>query len=105
MNAVVVLCTVPNKAEAKKISNALVQEGLAACVSTVEKVNSIFSWDNELCSENELLLIIKTRLELFDKIEVVIKALHSYNIPEIIALPVITGSKDYLAWVKHETEQ
>ena len=105
MNAAIVLCTVPNKNDAKKISNALVQENLAACVSTVDKINSIFSWDNELCNENELLLVIKTRLELFDKIEAVIKALHPYNVPEIIALPVIKGSKDYLEWLEHETEQ
>ncbi|MBR2524869.1 divalent-cation tolerance protein CutA [bacterium] len=105
MNPVVIFCTVPNKNDAKKISEALVQEGLAACVSTIDKVNSIFSWDNELCNENELLLIIKTRQEVFDKIEAVIKALHPYNVPEIIALPVIAGSKDYLAWVEHETEQ
>ncbi len=105
MDAVVIFCTVPKKEDAKKISVALVQEGLAACVSTTDKVNSIFSWDNELCSENELLLIIKTRLELFDKIEAVIKALHPYNVPEIIALPIIKGSKDYLQWLEHETAE
>ena len=105
MNAIIIFCTVPNKDDAKKISNTLVQEGLAACVSTVDKVSSIFSWDDELCNENELMLVIKTRLELFDKVEAVIKALHSYNVPEIIALPVIKGSKDYLAWVEHETEE
>ncbi|MBQ3311002.1 divalent-cation tolerance protein CutA [bacterium] len=103
MEAIVIFCTVPDKSEAKKISNALVSEHLAACVSTVDKVNSVFSFNNEMCSENELLLIIKTRPELFDKIEAVIKALHSYNIPEIIALPIVTSSKDYLGWLKHET--
>ena len=103
MDAVVIFCTVPNKAEAKKISNALVSERLAACVSTVDKISSIFSWNGELCSESELLLVIKTRAELFDKIEAVIKAFHSYNVPEIIALPIITGSKEYLGWIEHET--
>ncbi len=105
MNAIVIFCTVPKKDDAKKISDALIKESLAACVSTVDKVHSIFAWDNEICSENELLLIIKTRLENFDKIEAVIKALHPYNVPEIIALPIITGSKDYLDWVEHETQQ
>lgn len=103
MDAIVIFCTVPNKDEAKKISKALIGENLAACVSTVDKVNSIFSWNKELCSENELLLIIKTRRELFDKIEAVIKAFHSYNVPEIIALPIIAGSQDYLGWIEHET--
>mgnify|MGYP001776857260 CR=1 FL=1 len=103
MDAVVIFCTVPNKDEAKKISNALVSENLAACVCTIDKVSSIFSWNGELCSENELLLVIKTRAELFEKIEVVIKAFHSYNVPEIIALPVMMGSHEYLGWIEHET--
>lgn len=104
MGAVVIFCTVPNKDEAKKISRALLNENLAACCSTVDKVSSMFSWNGEICNENELLLIIKTRQELFDKIEAVIKAFHSYNVPEIIALPIIQGSKDYLGWIDHETD-
>ncbi len=103
MDAVVIFCTVPNKDEAKKISEALLKEKLAACVSTVDKVSSMFLWNEELCKENELLLIIKTKRELFDKIEAVIKAFHSYNVPEIIALPIIVGSQDYLGWIEHET--
>ncbi len=103
MEAVVIFCTVPNKDEAKKISEALLKEKLAACVSTVDKVSSMFLWNEELCKENELLLIIKTKKELFDKIEAVIKAFHSYNVPEIIALPIIVGSQDYLGWIEHET--
>mgnify|MGYP004528418289 FL=1 len=103
MDAIVIFCTVPNKDDAKKISNALVSEQLCACVSTVEKVHSVFSWNGELCAENEMLLIIKTRRELFDKIEAVIKALHSYNVPEIIGLPVVIGSVVYLGWIAHET--
>ena len=103
MDAVVIFCTVPNKDEAKKISEALLKEKLAACVSTVDKVSSMFLWNEELCKENELLLIIKTKRELFDKIEAVIKAFHSYNVPEITALPIIVGSQDYLGWIEHET--
>lgn len=104
MDAIVIFCTVPTKDDAKKISNAIVSERLAACVSIVDKVHSVFSWNSELCNENEMLLIIKTRRDLFDKIEAVIKALHSYNVPEIIALPVIVGSEDYLGWIAHETD-
>ena len=104
MDAIVIFCTVPNKDDAKKISNAIINENLAACVSTVDKVHSVFSWNGEVCSENEMLLIIKTRRDLFEKIEVVIRALHSYNVPEIIALPVIVGSDDYLGWIEHETK-
>ncbi|MBR1943731.1 divalent-cation tolerance protein CutA [bacterium] len=103
MDAIVIFCTVPDRDDAKKISKALIEENLAACVSTVDKVSSLFSWNGEMCSENELLLIIKTKRELFEKIEAVIKALHSYNVPEIIGLPVIVGSEDYLGWIEHET--
>lgn len=102
MDAIVIFCTVPNKDDAKKISKALVEEHLVACVSTIDKVHSLFSWNGETCAENELLLVIKTKLDLFDKIEAVIKALHSYNVPEIIALPIIKGSEDYLGWIEHE---
>ncbi len=103
MDAIVIFCTVPNKDDAKKISRAIIEENLAACVSTIDKVNSLFSWNNEICTENELLLVIKTRRELFENIEILIKELHSYNVPEIIALPVIIGSEDYLGWIEHET--
>ena len=103
MDAIVIFCTVPDRDDAKKISKALIEENLAACVSTVDKVSSLFSWNGEMCSENELLLIIKTKRELFEKIEAVIKALHSYNVPEIIGLPVSVGSEDYLGWIEHET--
>ncbi len=103
MDAIVIFCTVPNKSEAKKISKALIELKLAACVSTVDKVDSMFSWNGETCNEHELLLIIKTKKDLFEKIESVIKELHSYNVPEIIGLPVIIGSEDYLGWIEHET--
>ena len=103
MDAVVIFCTVPNKNEAKKISNALLNENLAACISIIDKVESTFSWNSEICNEKEILLIIKTKKELFDKIESVIKAFHSYNVPEIIALPIILSSKDYLSWIENET--
>lgn len=103
MDAIVIFCTVPTKDDAKKISNAVISEKLAACVSIVDKVNSLFSWNGEVCSENELLLVIKTKRELFSKIETVIKEIHSYNVPEIIALPVVMGSEDYLGWIEHET--
>ncbi len=104
MEFIVIFCTVSSKDEAKDISTALLKEKLAACVSTVDKVSSMFLWNGKISKENELLLIIKTRKDNFDKIEAVIKALHSYNIPEIIALPVIKGSNDYTGWLEHETE-
>lgn len=103
MEAIVIFCTVPNKKEAKKISKALIELKLAACVSTIDKVDSMFSWNGETCNEHELLLVIKTRKELFEKNENIIKELHSYNVPEIIGLPIVAGSQDYLGWIEHET--
>ena len=94
MEFIVIFCTVSSKDEAKEISAVLLKEKLAACVSTVDKISSMFLWNGKVTKENELLLIIKTRSENFEKIEAVIKALHSYNIPEIIALPIVKGSKD-----------
>ena len=103
MDAIVIFCTVPNNEDAKNISNAIVSAKLCACVSIIDKVHSVFSWNGEICNENEKLLIIKTKKELFTKIEEVIKELHSYNVPEIIALPIILGSEEYLGWIEHET--
>ena len=71
---------------------------------TIRQIKQVAKQKKIMVNENELLLIIKTRQELFDKIEAVIKAFHSYNVPEIIALPVIQGSKDYLGWIEHETD-
>ncbi len=82
------------------------QESIDMLLDAIDKLNDEFGRSpthEELCKENELLLIIKTKKELFDKIEAVIKAFHSYNVPEIIALPVILGSQDYLGWIEHET--
>lgn len=104
MDFIVIFCTVSSKDEAKTISSALLKEKLAACISTVDKVASMFLWNGEVTTENELLLIIKTRRNNFEKIELLIKTLHSYNVPEIIALPIIKGSEDYLGWLEHETE-
>lgn len=104
MEAVVIFCTVPNKSEAKKISKVILESKLAACVSVIDKVDSHFSWNGEVCNESECLLIIKTKKELFGELEAIIKDLHSYNVPEIIGLPVIVGSEDYLGWIEHETK-
>ena len=104
MDAIVIFCTVPDKNEAKKISRAILDRKLAACVSIIDKVDSNFSWNGEICNEHELLLIIKTKKELFDEIQVLINELHSYNVPEIIGLPIVVGSTDYLGWIEHETK-
>lgn len=102
MEFIVIYCTVPNKKEAQTIAKRLVERKYAACVSIIDKVHSVFSWDGEICEENEMLLMIKTKRELFGKVQLLIEELHSYNVPEVIALPIIEASDTYLKWVEHE---
>lgn len=103
MEFIVIYCTVPNKGEGKKIAKTLIEDNLAACVNILDKMDSVFSWDGELCEEKEALMIIKTKKALFEKISVVIKDLHSYNVPEIVALPIVEADETYLKWIAHET--
>ena len=81
----------------------MVNEKLAACTNIVSPVQSLFRWEEKLCDETETLIIAKTRLDLFEKLQVKVKELHSYEVPEIIALPIIKGNEDYLKWVQNET--
>lgn len=104
MDIVVVYCTTPNKTQAKSIARTLVKNKLAACVSLTPNVKSYFSWEGELCNENEVLLTIKTRREYFKKVKIVIESMHDYTVPEIIALPVIECGEEYAKWLETETE-
>ncbi len=104
MDIVVVYCTVPNKQLAKEITKVLMKHKLAACVSMIENIKSTFSWEGEICKETEVLMMIKTRRANYGKIKLVIEDMHSYNIPEIIALPIVDCSEDYLKWLIKETE-
>ena len=99
MDIVVIYCTVPDKKIAKNITKVLMKHKLAACVSMVENVRSVFSWDGEVCEEKEVLMMIKTRRANYGKIKLVIEEMHSYTVPEIIALPVVDCSEDYLKWL------
>ncbi len=96
---VVVLVTVDKKDEALKISEAVVKEGLAACCNVVEGVSSIFTWEGDLDKAAECLMIIKTRADLFEKLKQKVEQLHPYDVPEIIAMPVVAGNKAYLEWI------
>jgi periplasmic divalent cation tolerance protein len=81
----------------------LLEKKLAACVSLVKNIESIYRWKGKLLDEKEVLMLIKSRKKLYKSVEEEVKKLHSYEVPEIIALPVITGSKDYLYWIDSET--
>ena len=82
----------------------MLKHKLAACVSMVDKVHSVFSWDGDICEEKEVLLMIKTRRANYGKIKLVIEDMHPYTVPEIIALPIVDCSEDYLKWLVKETE-
>jgi periplasmic divalent cation tolerance protein len=98
-NAVLILVTVSSLQEGEKIGEALVKEGLAACTNLVPGIQSIFRWKGEICREGEVLMLIKSNESLFDELQYRVKELHSYDVPEIIALPIILGSLEYLKWV------
>jgi periplasmic divalent cation tolerance protein len=99
---VVLLVTAGDSEEAHKIANALLGRKQAACVNIVPQVNSLFWWQGKLDSAQENLLIIKTRASLLDPATKTVKEIHSYEVPEIIALPVIGGNPDYLEWIDSE---
>lgn len=105
MEFIVIYCTVPNRKEGQEIAKVLVEGGLAACVNIIDKIESIFSWDGQMCEEKEALLIIKTRKELFSKINHTIQKLHSYNVPEVISIPILEADETYLKWIAHETRE
>jgi periplasmic divalent cation tolerance protein len=99
-NNLVVFVTCGSSAEARKLARALVEGRLAACVNILQApVESIYRWKGSVDSANEYMLVIKTARRRFDALQAEITRLHSYDIPEIIALPIAAGSRDYLAWL------
>ena len=100
---IVTYVTVSSMEEAKNISYTLVESKLAACANIVPSITSVYTWQGKICEDQECLLIIKTRKELFPALREKVKSLHSYTVPEIIALPILEGSKSYLDWIREET--
>lgn len=96
---VVILVSCASRREAGKIARALVAKKLAACVSAARDVSSLFRWKGRIEKADESILIIKTRASRFRAVAGCVKALHSYRVPEIIALPVVAGDAAYLRWV------
>jgi periplasmic divalent cation tolerance protein len=100
---VVVYVTAPGEEEAEKIAGVLLENKLAACVNIVRGVRSIYRWQGKIEDGAEVLMIVKSRREHFERLQATVKQLHSYSVPEIIALPVVEGSEGYLQWLKEET--
>lgn len=89
--------------EARRIGNALVEERLVACANIMPGLESIYWWQDNVVQDREVLLVVKTRAERVDAAIARIKALHSYTCPCIVALPIVAGNPDYLAWLEAET--
>ena len=102
-NQLVIFCGFPDRESAEKLATLLVEERLAACVSLVAGVTSIYRWQGSLHREPECLLIIKTTSARFEALRGRVRTLHPYQLPEIIALPVSHGDADYLQWLNEST--
>jgi len=96
---IVILITAKNTTQANTIANKLVKEELIACANMVKGVKSIFKWKGKVEKCDEVLLILKSKKNLLSKIIKTVKKHHSYDVPEIIALPIVDGNKDYLKWI------
>ena len=97
----IVLVTAGSKTEAEAIAKGLVEAKLAACVS-LTPIHSVYTWKGEVCSDDEWQLTIKTDLGQFEALEAKVRELHSYEVPEIIALPIAAGSPAYLQWISEQ---
>ena len=103
--AIVVLVTAASERQAGRIGRALVKSELAACVNILPGVRSIFRWEGKFSEEREVLLIVKSRADLFGRLAAEVKRLHSYQVPEVIAFPILHGAADYLAWIQKTTRK
>ena len=99
MSVIVVFSTFPSEDKAAEIARTLVSEGLCACANLIPPVRSIYRWQGELCDERETLAMMKTTSERFEALRERLVALHPYEVPEVIALPVEAGHAPYLDWV------
>ena len=100
----IVLCTVPDETVAQRIASALVGERLAACINIVPGITSVYRWKGAIETDSELLLIIKTTAAVYPQLQNRIRALHPYELPEIIAVSIDQGQPDYLAWITASLE-
>lgn len=96
---IVVFVACANKNQAQKIASGLIEKRLVACVNIIDKVSSLFWWNNKVDSAKEVLLIMKSKRSKIKQIIKNVKSWHSYEVPEIIALPIIAGYKPYLEWI------
>lgn len=101
-NKVLVYTTCSDKTEAEKLATHLVEKRLAACVSVLPGVKSLYRWQSKIETDEETLLMIKTSRDLLSAVRRLFERLHSYDLPELIAVPIVDGSPNYLAWLERE---
>ena len=100
----IVYCTVPDEKTAVAISKTVVTEKLAACCNIIPHLRSIYSWKGQICDDSELLLLMKSRSDVYGRLERRIRELHPYEVPEIIAVEINRGLDEYLNWVDENVE-
>jgi periplasmic divalent cation tolerance protein len=101
---IVVFTTCGSEEEAHKLATTLIEKRLAACVNIAAPVTSVYRWKGSIEEAREWMLIIKSRRERFEEMRMVLEGAHSYELPEVLAIPVVDGSPNYLAWVEDETK-
>jgi len=102
-SSTIVIVTCPDAKTAKRIASSIIRKRLAACVNVITGVRSVYRWKGKIEEASEKLLLIKSRRRLLNKIVQVVKQNHPYLVPEIVALPIIGGSREYLQWLTKET--
>ncbi|OYT25504.1 MAG: cytochrome C biogenesis protein CcdA [Thermoprotei archaeon ex4572_64] len=102
---IIILITTPDRENAEKIARTLISRKLAACINIVNDVSSIFLWKGSVEETKENLLIIKSRLDVLDEVIDEVKKIHPYEVPEVIAIPIIYGLKKYLEWIDEVLER
>ncbi len=104
MDYLLVITTCPNRQCAEELSLHLVQERLAACVNQLPGVRSTYQWQGQITTDEEVVLFIKTKAAIYPQLEAAICARHPYQVPEVIALPIVQGASNYLDWINHSLE-
>jgi periplasmic divalent cation tolerance protein len=105
MGHLLILITASSQEEAQRIARVLVEERLAACVNIVPAVRSVYRWQGQIHDDQEVLLTAKTTEQMFQALATRTRQLHSYEVPEIVALPIVAAGEDYLRWIDEQTRQ
>ena len=103
-DALLVFTTLPSPDKAVELARMLVEEGLAACGNVLPAVRSIYKWQGKVHDDNEVMLLLKTRAEQLERLKLRILEVHPYEVPEVLAIPVESGYREYLEWIATETK-